>query len=131
MTDRSELPEPVKQFIREHISSVEQLEILLYLHRIAPQKASAEEIAQSLYLSAESVASRLEVFRDHGLLSATVGPTLYFALHPSAPKIMEGVAELIRCYRERRVSVINFIFSNPIATIQSFADAFIVRKKEG
>ncbi|MDP4200168.1 MAG: hypothetical protein Q8922_14350 [Bacteroidota bacterium] len=109
---------------------MEQLEILLHLLGIAPSEASADEIAKSLYIASASASARLETFKASGLVLATSGATPRYRLPPPGTAAHERIMELSRIYRERRVSVINFIFSNPIATIQSFADAFIVRKKE-
>jgi len=124
------LPEEVREFIRLYVSSIEQLEILLYLNGITPREESSESIARALYLSPESTVRQLHHFREKGLvaMSSTMPP--HFKLNPANSLLGQRIQSLALSYRERRVSVINEIFSNPISTIQSFADAFIINKKK-
>jgi hypothetical protein len=126
----SGLPEEVRAFIRQNISSIEQLEILLHLYEIAPQQKTAEQIAQSLYLSPESTARQLVYFREKGLVTESSGPKPSYSLESKESNTGRSIGALALTYRERRVSVINEIFSNPISTIQTFADAFIINKKK-
>jgi hypothetical protein len=135
MAGGNDLPDEVQHFLREYISSVEQLEILLHLHRNPSIALTSQELAQALYISPESIAVRLEAFQANKVLVSEEVQTgnkieIRYALNKLNGSMMQRLAELDRLYRERRVSVINFIFSNPIATIQSFADAFILGKKK-
>jgi predicted transcriptional regulator len=120
------IPEDVERFIAEHVHSVEQLEILLLLHRTRARAWSPDEIARELRIDAGSAASRLEDLRARGLVAANGSPTYVYA-----PTSLEGdsvVTKLATTYSERRVAVINLIFSKPAANIRSFADAFRLRK---
>lgn len=122
------LPDHVKQFLRENISSVEQLEILLHVFNKGTP-VTADEVARSLYISLEIARDRLQRFSGRGILipSSDANPTYKFnALNSELNSVTK---ELQRLYRERRVTLINFIYSNPSSTIQSFADAFIIGKK--
>ena len=135
MAGENDLPDGVQHFLRENISSVEQLEILLHLYQKAPAGLTSQELARTLYISPESVAARLEAYRSKNLLVTKEIQTgnkteVQYAFNTLDGMMMRKLAELDRTYRERRVSVINFIFSNPIDTIQSFADAFILGKKK-
>jgi hypothetical protein len=124
------LPEEVREFIRLYVSSIEQLEILLYLHGIAPREESGESIARALYLSPESTARQLTHFREKGLVAMSGSTPPLFKIDAKDSLAGQRIQSLAQSYRERRVSVINEIFSNPISTIQSFADAFIINKKK-
>jgi hypothetical protein len=123
------LPEHIRKFIREHVSSVEQLEILLHLFNISPRMETSEAIAQTLYLSPESADRQLQRFYEKGLIASQRGTSVTYGVADKMSSLGMQVQELSKCYRERRVSVINEIFSNPISTLQSFADAFIIKKK--
>lgn len=126
------LPDYIRKFIREHISSVEQLEILLHLFRISPRMEPSEAVAQTLYLSPESTERQLQRFSEKGLIAMQRGTPTTFGIADRFTSLGVQIEGLSKCYRERRVSVINEIFSNPISTLQSFADAFIIsKKKEG
>lgn len=123
------LSDPVKQFLRESISSVDQLEILLHLLPAGPAGHTVAEIAKTLYISETIAAERLTAFADKGLVARMPGDPVRYRIDPSDSNRIRLLEDVDRTYRERRVSLINFIYSSPSATIQSFADAFIIGKK--
>jgi predicted ArsR family transcriptional regulator len=120
------LSDNVKQFIAECISSVEQLEVLLHLYATAPRPWSAEAIAKDLYVAPESVQRRLIEFHEKGLLEKREGDLYTFK--PVKQETDRTVHEVSLAYKERRVAVINQIFSNPQDHLRSFADAFKFKK---
>ncbi|HET6513462.1 MAG TPA: hypothetical protein VFH43_14820 [Candidatus Kapabacteria bacterium] len=120
------LSDNVKQFIAEFISSVEQLEILLFLFGASPRGGTAESIAKDLYVAPESVQRRLVEFTEKGLLRKQEGELYTFS--PEKKELDRTVHELSLAYKERRVAVINQIFSNPQDHLRSFADAFKFKK---
>ena len=120
------LSDNVKQFIAECIASVEQLEVLLHLYATAPRPWSAEAIAKDLYVAPESVQRRLVEFHEKGLLEKREGEL--YAFRPERQEADRTVHELSLAYKERRVAVINQIFSNPQDHLRSFADAFKFKK---
>lgn len=125
------LPDEIRDFIRKHVSSIEQLEILTHLHQISPEMQTSDSVAHALHLSEESVARQLGHFHEKGLVTSTGGAVPRYSIESKNSATGQSIFELARLYRERRVTVINEIFSNPISTIQTFADAFIIgRKKE-
>jgi predicted DNA-binding transcriptional regulator len=125
------LSDPVQQFLRESISSVEQLEILIHLLHAGPEGQNAAEVAKSLYVSDTIAADRLATFAQKGLLKALPGDPPRHCVDAANSELLRLLDEIERAYRERRVSLINFIYSAPSSTIQSFADAFIIGKKKG
>jgi hypothetical protein len=120
------LSDNVKQFIAECIASVEQLEVLLHLYATAPRPWSAEAIAKDLYVAPESVERRLVEFHEKGLLEKREGDLYTFK--PVKPEMDRTVHEVSLAYKQRRVAVINQIFSNPQDHLRSFADAFKFKK---
>ncbi len=123
------LPDEVRQFIRQNITSIEQLEILIHLYYISPKAETSEAISSALYLSAESTARQLTHYSEKHIINSANDGKSYYIANKEAP-IAKQIGNLATSYRERRVSVINEIYSNPISTLQSFADAFIIGKKK-
>ncbi len=126
----SELPEDVRRFIVDHIDSVEQLEILLLLHQHRDRAWNAESVARELRISPMSAGDRLEDLRHSELLTRKSGTELEYRYAPASPKLDATVGGLITAYAERRVTVINLIFSKPVDKIRTFADAFRLRKDD-
>lgn len=135
------LSEDVKKFIAEHLSSVEQLEVLLLLHRNQQQAWSAQEVSRELRIDPTSAAERLADLEARGLLTrreaAGGGPAEgdtaepRYQYQPQKPHFDHTVNDLAKSYQEYRVTVISLIFSKPIDKIRTFADAFKFRKDKG
>lgn len=120
------LSAPIRAFLRQHIPSLHQLEILLGVY--APPGAwNAEALARHLYLPPELVEERLADLASRGLIRAdpSAAPPTYRADEAQAA-FME---QLATCYRQHRVTMTTFIFTQPNDVVQSFADAFKWRKE--
>lgn len=121
------IPEDVRRFVGDEIHSVEQLEILLRLHRQPSEWWTAERMADELRTSRASVAGRLADMTARGLLEAQADSYRY---RPAKPETERLVQMLDRLYNERRVAMITLIFSKPLDSIRDFSDAFRIRKGE-
>ena len=121
------LPSPIRAFVRQHIQSLHQLEILLLVYTPPLRPWQADEIARQLYLPAELCAERLADFATRGLLQCdpAAAPVVYHA----DPEQVPVIDQLAAFYRQQRVTLTAFLFSQPNDTIQSFADAFKFRKE--
>lgn len=119
----SAVTDEVRVFIQAHISSIEQLEVLLLLYREGDRSWTAVTVARELRLHVDSVATRLADLTARGLLD-TNADGYRFSRDASIGTV---VSQLARAYSEARVSVINLIFAKPVDTLRSFADAFKFR----
>lgn len=124
-----DLPEGVRRLIADSIDSVEQLEILLLLLQHPERTWTAETVARELRVSSLSAGDRLEDLTRDALLARVKGGEEY-RYAPGSAALDEAVRGLATAYTERRVTVINLIFSKPVDKIRTFADAFRLRKKE-
>jgi hypothetical protein len=120
------LPSDIAEFLRDHIPSLHQLEIVLYLYQHARAAWTAAALAQRLYLPFELVAERLTDLEQRGIIQrCSDGAAPDYQAILTHATLVERLALL---YQERRVRVISFIFSQPNETVRSFAEAFKVRK---
>lgn len=120
----------MRRLIAEHIDSVEQLEILLLLHQHPERSWTAESVARELRVSPMSAGDRLKDMARAAILSKVKGTEAEYRYTPENPQLGEAVSGLATAYSERRVTVINLIFSKPVDKIRTFADAFRLRKDE-
>lgn len=125
----SDLPDDVKRLLREHIFSVEQLEILLLL-RSNPQRAfDASAVHEQLRTSETSAAARLLDLAERGfLVQVSKAPETSFRYAPSTSSLAATTDRLAQAYAERRYRVIELVFSKPIENLRVFAGAFRFRK---
>jgi hypothetical protein len=126
----SGIPDEVARFVTKHIDSVEQLEVLLLLSGSSDRQWSAAGVAQELRIAPESAAYRLTDLAARGLLETDGGTEPLYRYRPRSGVADQAVSGLAQAYRERRVSIINLIFSKPLDKIQTFADAFKLRKDQ-
>jgi hypothetical protein len=73
-------------------------------------------------------AAQLVELARRGYLQVSSPATLY-QYQPGSEEADRLVGELIRLYQERRVAVITLIYSKPVNKVQTFADAFRLRKE--
>ncbi len=119
----------MRRLIAEHIDSVEQLEILLLLYQHPERSWSEESVARELRISPMSAGDRLKDMARAAILSKVQGTEGEYRYTPDA-QMGEAVAGLAAAYSERRVTVINLIFSKPVDKIRTFADAFRLRRDD-
>ena len=124
------VPAVVKEFIADHINSVEQLEVLLLLHRRREATWGAAEVGRELRIDQSWAAAQLEDLSTRGLLARTQAAAPLYQYGPATPALEQAVGALAATYAERRVTVISLIFAKPNDNIRTFADAFRFRKDE-
>jgi hypothetical protein len=124
------IPADVESFTRQFITSVGQLEVLLLLHRTAPQAWSGEAVARELRTSSASASAKLEDLKAAGLVGVADPALPTYRFHPRRADDARLVGDLARAYSTRSVTVVGLIFSRPSDSVRSFADAFKLRRKD-
>lgn len=100
----------VEDFVRKHIRSVWQLELLLLI-KSSKKPLKLSEIANALYLTDEIVSSGLKDFERYGLVGPSYIEPHSYVFAPRTPQLREAVEQTGKAYGERRVAIINLIFS--------------------
>jgi hypothetical protein len=122
------LPAPVKQLLARHIQSVEQLEVLLLL-RSQPQRAwTAVEVYDVIRSSQASIAARLQAFTAAGFLAEENATPPLYRYAPKDENLRSALDQTAAAYQTWRIRVIEAIFAPEADPVQSFADAFKLRK---
>lgn len=122
---REALPTEISDFIQRHINSLEELEILLLFFAEPEARLDAETINTSIRSSTAAIAHRLIELSNRGFLKE-VEPN-FFKYSPANEDLARGVGLLSSAYKERRVKVIEAIFTKPLSGIREFAKAFKFR----
>ena len=118
------LSNEARQFLRAHIQSLEQLEILAMMRAAPDCEWTATTIYEKILSNEKSIGARLEQFVVSGLIavSSTFPPTFRYA--PKDAALDHAAEATLQAYRERRVLVIETIFRPESDPAQSFSDAF-------
>jgi hypothetical protein len=126
MTD--DFPLEVKQFIAQHVESLAQLEALLILRQDAQTPWKSANLCQRLYISPDMCEGILVDLIRRGFAERTSEGAVQY--RPPSGDADRLLADLAAIYQERRVAVITEIYSKPVNKVQTFADAFRLRKEE-
>jgi hypothetical protein len=110
VTQPDRVPGVVRQFISDHLSSIEQLEVLLLLHRTAPAVWSAAAISTELRSSLSSITRRLVDLQSEGLVKG--GAADGFSCDERSQDTVVALAE---AYRVWPYAVIDLIATSQAA----------------
>lgn len=119
------IPEHVLQFVRRFIKSVWTLDLLVHMRREPARSWTVDILARELRGNRPLVEDALASLTRAGLLKQDANGA--YRYEPAAD--LDAIAaELERHYAERPVALIKAIASAPSDKIQSFADAFRIKK---
>jgi hypothetical protein len=124
----SQLSPDVERFLREHVDSVEQCEMIVAMHNKSDQWWTAHELAAELYLSDVPTARDLETLARRGFLEVLVKNELHYRMAPVSQALTLGVRDLAGLYRTRRVDILSYVVRKKGRPLKHFADAFRFRK---
>jgi hypothetical protein len=123
-----DLPPAVKQLLARYIRSVEQLEVLLLFASQPNRTWTATDVYEVIRSSKSSIADRVQSFTNDGFLAEAAGSPPSFRYAPKTDDLRRAVDETARVYQTHRIRVIEAIFAPVVDPVQSFADAFKLRK---
>jgi DNA-binding MarR family transcriptional regulator len=123
----AELSPDLQRFIARHIQSVEKLELLLLFFRDPTRTWHTPEIVQQIQSSAGSVSKKLDEMVASGFVAREKDGKFRFV--EKSPSTQSQVAALDQAYRQRRIKVIEAIFSKSTEELRAFSDAFKLRKE--
>lgn len=124
----AELPDDVRSFLREHIPSVMQLEVLLHL-RAASGDCRPLDVSRQVGGSVDAAITCLTSLERSGLVRrADLETDLCYRFAPSSDELEHGVEAVSEAYARRKVAVVTEIFSRPDDALRSFSDAFKIRR---
>ena len=121
-----DIPNEIHQFIARYLKSVGQLELILFLFDGREKAWSVDDLIREMRTNQSLVEQQL---RDlEGPTVQISGEPVRYQFNIGDSYLLELVRKLAEQYRSRRHAIISEIYSQPLATIQSFADAFKIKK---
>jgi DNA-binding IclR family transcriptional regulator len=116
----------LRLLVSHHLTTMDHVALLLALRDVPASAHSVEELAQRTRMDA-GVVRRVLV----ELISARlVGGAADAFRYDPARDVEPAIEELAELYRTRPVSLVRAIYERPSRAVQSFADAFRLRKEE-
>lgn len=120
------IDDDVLSFLRTSIRSVWTLELLLLLWRAQDRAWSAAELVRELRASDSIVFDGIAALQAAGLVVSE--GTDGFRYKPASSVLDLLLQRLAQLYRERPMVVTRALFASPEQKLQTFADAFRLKK---
>ncbi len=130
------LPAVVLALIGGPVASMAHAEALLFLRRVAPEARTTAAVASAAQLATLDAARRCLAELADAALVAGAGPDAY-RYAPADDAARHAVDALAEMYETKPVTLIRAIYSRPAppprpsSAVQSFADAFRLRREDG
>ena len=125
--DSGGLPREVTDLLLRHVESMEQAEVLLTLSR-KTGAVRASEIAAELKIPESNAVTALEHFVQCNLAARGKTAPSTYTFTPGNTALAQAVQALDTAYHTRPVTLVKAIYARPSSAVQSFADAFRLRK---
>lgn len=103
----------VLAFIRDHVDSVVDVELIVLFRKRPAQAWSAAEVARELRIEPDWTRERLTRLCAQGIVKTWSTDEVRYAYAPSIAGFDEAAAGLERAYAERRVRVLYLIYTKP------------------
>lgn len=110
-----------REFIRQHIGSVWQLELLLLFKR-SGNSMDVLEASRALRMESRALEEYIKFLAAAGILVRD--DNQHYAYAPQFTALSEAIDEAEKMYSERRVAVVDFIYASPR---RNFSDALKFR----
>jgi hypothetical protein len=126
----SSVPDHIHDFVVTNIDSVAQLEALLLLRSGVGQTWQPGRVAERLYIQPKTAADLLRTLHERELIMLADATAPAYKYGPTTAELVRLVEELAVTYAKELIEVTRLIHSKATRSVQSFADAFRLRKDE-
>jgi hypothetical protein len=121
MSGTGDLPAHVVELIREHIHSIEALEVVLLLRRDAPRSWTAPRLADELKASQNAIGATMPHLLESQIVGQEGSDARMRYVYVAQGKLAQSVADLDQLYATDRFEVLQAIASNAISRVRKNA----------
>ncbi|MGH6738674.1 MAG: hypothetical protein ACREDY_06525 [Bradyrhizobium sp.] len=118
--------EEILSFVQSSIRSAWTLEVLLLLRRDSRQSWTIDDLVRELRGSVALVTESLNALDALGLVTTIAAGGYHYRAQTA--QLDELVSALVLLYGQKPITVLRTIFASPNDKIQSFSDAFLIKK---
>jgi hypothetical protein len=126
----TDFPAEIDQFIGQHIESLAQLETLLLLRRDPTRVWTCADLSRQLYVTPDVCTGIIIDLERRGFILRDAANTDLVRYRSAGAVTDQLINQLASLYQQRRVAVITQIYSKPVKKVQTFADAFRLRREQ-
>lgn len=132
----NEVPAEVRKFLYEHVETLEELEVLVFLARNPQSAWTAEELEMKLQIPFGSVSSAFHTLRKSGMCEVAHGSEEPAYLLPRRdPVLRMQIERMAAVYEVNRFGIIKLLSEAAMDRVRgsmtkAFADAFVLGGKK-
>ena len=125
-------PEHLARLLTSSIETQERLDVLCLLKRSRPRTFTAKSIATELSIPTSRAETALAMLCGRGFLTVNIANDLFYSYAPVSPTIDKALDDITQLYDRERSRVIEVLAKkHGRDPAHAFANAFLVRKKDG
>jgi hypothetical protein len=123
---QDDIPKEIREFIARFLRSVGHLELFLFLFDGREKEWSVADLVREMRTNSSLVEQQVKDL--NGPIKSYGADVPRFRFDIGDESLLETARKISELYRSRRHAMISEIYTQPTATIQSFADAFKFKK---
>jgi hypothetical protein len=125
-------PEHLARLLTSSIETEERLDVLCLLKKARPRTFTARSVASELGMPTAKAETSLAMLCGRGFLTVTIANDLFYSYAPVSPTIDKALDELVTVLQKDRARVLDVLNKqHGRDPAHAFANAFLVRKKDG
>jgi hypothetical protein len=130
------VPPHVRAFLREHIKSHEELEILLLVYRQLDRDCTANAVAAELGMNPTIAREALEsLCRENLLRSRASGSSVFFDMREQPIGIRNLVKDVADVFQQHRFDIVALLATHAIERVRTralkvFSDSFLIGRNK-
>lgn len=112
--------------IQRHLATMDHVELLMILRGSREKSFTLQQIAEDMRKPSQMVGQCLESLTQAGLAAQLSDGTYRYAAREES--LDRTADELVKLYNERPVTLVRLLYERPPTAVNTFADAFKLRK---
>ena len=120
----------VAAFLREHVASLDELELLMLLIISGARWWDATSTSRELGIPTSRTRAMLDSLAARNLLDIRITEDIRYQFRPGTASLEEAALALAAVYQRNPASIVHFIARSARRSVRDFADAFRVRRRE-
>ena len=130
MTSPHQLAPLVADFLRAHIASVDELELLMLLVMSGGRWWDATSSSRELGMAVGRARTGLDSLAAHNLLDIRITEELRYQFRPGTPELEAAALALATVYQRAPAVVVHAVARSAPRSVRDFAEAFRIRLRE-
>ena len=117
-------------FLSEHVSNVEQLQLLLSVVQAEDRWWDAASVARELGITTRQAHAALDHLAKHNLLDIRITGDVRYQFRPGNDELRAAADACVDEFRRRPVQILEVLTGATRRSIRDFADAFRIRRDD-